>query len=45
MKALILIDIQNRLTKKKTLNKERLFLDTVNAAIKSNRDSDSRDRM
>ena len=41
MKALILIDIQNGLTKKKTLYNESLFLDTVNSAIKSYRDSDS----
>ena len=40
MKALILIDIQNGLTKKKSLYNERLFLDSVNAAIKAYRDSD-----
>ncbi len=40
MKALILIDIQNGLTKKKMLHNERVFLDSVNAAIKAYRDSD-----
>lgn len=40
MKALILIDIQNGLTKKKILHNERVFLDSVNSAIKAYRDSD-----
>ncbi len=39
MKALILIDIQNGLTKKKTLHNESIFFDTVNSAIKLFRDS------
>ena len=39
MKALILIDIQNGLTRKKTLYKERLFIDTINSAIKEYRAS------
>lgn len=42
MKALILIDIQNGLTHKKTLYKESIFLESVNAAIKAYRDSDSK---
>jgi len=40
MKALILIDIQNGLTKKRTLHNEKLFFDTINKAIKNYRDSD-----
>lgn len=40
MRALILIDIQNGLTKKKTLYNETIFIDTVNSAIKAYRDSD-----
>lgn len=40
MRALILIDIQNGLTKKKTLYNESVFFDTINSAIKSYRDSD-----
>ena len=40
MKALILIDIQNGLTKKKILHNETVFLDSVNSAIKAYRDSD-----
>ena len=40
MKALILIDIQNGLTKKKTLYNESIFFDTINTLIKSYRDSD-----
>ena len=40
MKALILIDIQNGLTKKKTLYNESIFFDTINSLIKSYRDSD-----
>jgi GrpB-like predicted nucleotidyltransferase (UPF0157 family)/nicotinamidase-related amidase len=40
MKALILIDIQNGLTKKKILHNERVFLDSVNSAIKAYRASD-----
>ncbi len=39
MKALILIDIQNGLTKKKTLFNEQLFFRSINAAIKDYRDS------
>jgi len=39
MKALILIDIQNGLTKKRTLHNERLFFDTINNAIKNYRES------
>lgn len=39
MKALILIDIQNGLTKKKTLYNESVFFDTLNSAIKAYRDS------
>ena len=42
MKALILIDIQNELTKKKPLYNEDLFLDTINSAIKAYRISDSK---
>jgi nicotinamidase-related amidase len=42
MKALILIDIQNGLTKTKSLYKERLFFDTINSAIKEYRVSDSK---
>ena len=34
MKALLIIDIQNGLTKKKTLYNETYFLETINAAIK-----------
>lgn len=40
MKALILIDIQNGLTKKKTLYNESIFFETINYLIKSYRDSD-----
>jgi GrpB-like predicted nucleotidyltransferase (UPF0157 family)/nicotinamidase-related amidase len=40
MRALILIDIQNGLTKKKILHNENVFLDSVNSAIKAYRDSD-----
>ena len=40
MRALILIDIQNGLTKKKTLYNESVFFDTVNSTIKAYRDSD-----
>jgi len=42
MKALILIDIQSGLTKKKTLYREKLFFDSINEAIKEYRDSDSK---
>ena len=42
MRALILIDIQNGLTQKKTLYNEKLFFDTVNSAIKAYRDSGSK---
>jgi len=42
MKALILIDIQNGLTKKRTLHNERLFFDTINNAIKNYRESGSK---
>lgn len=35
MKALILVDIQNGLTKKKTLYNEKLFINSVNSAIKA----------
>lgn len=42
MKALILIDIQNGLTKKKSLYNERLFFDTINSAIKAFRNSDAK---
>lgn len=42
MKALILIDIQNGLTKKKTLYNVKQFIDSVNSAIKVYRDSDSK---
>lgn len=41
MKALILIDLQNGLTKKKRLYQEAIFLDTINSAIQAFRDSDS----
>ena len=40
MRALILIDIQNGLTKKKTLYNESVFFDTINSVIKLYRDSD-----
>ncbi|MCG8698484.1 MAG: isochorismatase family protein [Bacteroidales bacterium] len=40
MKALILIDIQSGLTKKKTLFNENLFFETVNYAINVYRNSD-----
>lgn len=39
MKALIIIDIQNGLTKSKPLHNEQFFIKTVNKAIKTNRDS------
>lgn len=39
MKALIIIDIQNGLTKSKPLHNEQLFIQTVNESIKSYRDS------
>ena len=39
MRALILIDIQNGLTKENTLYNESIFFDTVNSAIKAYRDS------
>jgi len=42
MRALIIIDIQNGLTKKKTLYNESIFFDSVNSAIKAYRDSDSK---
>lgn len=42
MKALILIDIQNGLTKKRTLHNEKLFFDTINNAIKNYREADSK---
>ena len=42
MKALILIDIQNGLTKKRTLHNEKLFFDTINNAIKNYRESCSK---
>ena len=42
MKALILIDIQNGLTKKRTLHNEKLFFDTINNAIKNYRESGSK---
>ncbi len=42
MKALILIDIQNGLTKKKTLYKEQVFINSVNSAIKAYRDLGSK---
>ena len=42
MKALILIDIQNGLTKRKSLYNEKLFFDIINSAIKNYRDSDSK---
>ncbi len=42
MKALLLIDIQNGLTKKKRLFHENLFFNTINTAIKTFRDSDSK---
>jgi nicotinamidase-related amidase len=35
MRALILIDIQNGLTKKKPLYNERIFIDTINSEIES----------
>ncbi len=38
MKALLIIDIQNGLTKKKTLYNESCFIETVNAAIKEYHD-------
>lgn len=41
MKALILIDIQNGLTKNRTLYTEKLFFDTINNAVKKFRDSSS----
>jgi nicotinamidase-related amidase len=41
MKALILIDLQNGLTKKKRLYQEAIFLDTINSAITTFRDSNS----
>lgn len=40
MRALILIDIQNGLTKKKILHNESVFLDLINSAIKAYRDAD-----
>lgn len=42
MRALILIDIQNGLTKKKILHNEIVFLDSINFAIKAYRDSKSK---
>jgi len=42
MKALILIDIQNGLTKKRTLHNEKLFFDTINNAIIDYRESGSK---
>ena len=42
MKALILIDIQKGLTKKRMLYNESLFFDTINNVIKNYRDSDSK---
>ena len=42
MRALIIIDIQCGLTRKKTLYNAKLFLDTVNSAIKAFRLSDSK---
>ena len=40
MRALILIDIENGLTKKKNLYNESIFFDTVKYAIKAFCDSD-----
>ena len=40
MKTLILVDLQNGLTKKRTLHNEKLFFDTINAAIKNFREAD-----
>jgi len=40
MRALILIDIQKGLTKKKTLYNENAFIESINSAIKAYRDSD-----
>jgi nicotinamidase-related amidase len=42
MKALILIDIQNGLTKKRPLHNEKFFFDTINNAIKNYRESGSK---
>ncbi|MEA4840989.1 MAG: isochorismatase family protein [Bacteroidales bacterium] len=42
MKALIIIDIQNGLTRRNSLYHEDIFLETINSAIKTYRDSDSR---
>lgn len=42
MKALILIDIQKGLTKRKILHNEKLFFDSINEAIKDYRNSDSK---
>jgi len=42
MRALVLIDIQNGLTEKKTLYNERIFFGTINFAINAYRDSDSK---
>ncbi|MCK5147805.1 isochorismatase family protein [bacterium] len=38
MKALLIVDVQNGLTKKKTLYNESCFLETINAAIKEYHD-------
>lgn len=42
MKALIIIDIQKGLTKKKVLHNEKLFFDSINKAIKDFRDAGSK---
>ena len=42
MKALILIDIQNGLTKNRTLYNGKFFFDTINNAVKNYRDPDSK---
>jgi len=42
MKALILIDLQNGLTKNRTLFNEKLFFDTINNAVRNYRDSGSK---
>lgn len=42
MKALLIIDTQNRLTRKKTLFKEKTFINTINYALKFYRDSGSK---
>lgn len=42
MRALVLIDIQNGLTKKKTLHNEKVFIESINSAVEAYRDSDSK---